>query len=396
VEVRPISFDEKVAASKIQSIAFASSSDFERMHEQKEKKDESYKTCRAVFDNEGKMCSCLELLPFETMFHGKALPMAGIGGVATLPEELGNRYAQQLLSYCLEEMYESGYVLSYLYPFSHSYYRKFGYEVNMKVNNYSIPVEAFRVFKKRKYSELHIQGEKTREIKEIYNKFIFDKNLAIVRNENRWDGFFDNDPYKDNVYIYIVHGSDDLPGGYIKYNVNKKAFDHKDLVINELVWLDFDALSGIFAFIAGLAPQYRNVKWRAPESLDLKLLFPEPYSIECNVSTHGMNRIVNVRKCLESLEAPERSGDITIEVVDDSFDANSGKYCVSWNNGSLDVTNSQKDADLTCDIRSLSQLVTGFTTPKQLLHLNKIEILGKLNVAEKLFPKKDLYINDGF
>ena len=396
MEIRPISANEEIIASKIQSIAFAFNSDFEAPQEPEKNKDESYKTCRALFDGSGKMCSCLELLPFEAMFNGKVVPLSGIGGVATLPEEIGKRYAQQLMVYCMDEMYEKGDIFSYLYPFSHVYYRKFGYEVNMKVNNYSIPIETFKIFKDRKNLKLYLPKEDTTDIKRIYNSFIRDKNLALVRNDNRWDRFFDKDPFKDNVYIYVLYNSENQPCGYIKYNVNKKTFDNKDMVINELIWLDFEALSGIFSFISGHAPQYRNVKWRAPEFIDLKLLFPEPYTIECQELTNGMNRIVNVKKCLELLEVPEQSGDIVIEVVDDFLSKNSGKYRVIWLNGSLEVTKSQKDADLICDIQSLSQLATGFSTPKRLYCLNKVKLSGDAIAVERLFTRKDLYINDGF
>lgn len=396
MKIRPILINEEITASKIQSIAFALSSDFESTQEQEKKGVESYKTCRALFDDNGKMCSCLELLPFEAMFNGKVVPMSGIGGVATLPEEIGKRYAQQLMAYCMEEMYEKGDVFSYLYPFSHVYYRKFGYELNMKANNYSIPVDSFKIFKERKSLKLYLPKEDPHDIKKIYNEFIYDKNLALVRNKDRWNRFFDKDPYKDNVYIYIMYHSDNQPAGYIKYNVNKKVFDNKEMVIDELIWLDFDALRGIFAFIAGHAPQFRYVKWRAPEFMDIGLLFPEPYHIECHVSTKGMNRIVNVQKCLELLEVPEQSGDVVIEVIDNFLSKNSGKYCVKWENGSLEVTKSQRDADIICDVQSLSQLATGFSTPKQLYRLNKVKLSGKALAAERLFTRKDLYINDGF
>lgn len=394
MQIRSISANEKLTAFKIQSIAFALNSDLQNTQEQN--RDESYKTSMAVFDDSGKMCSCLDLLPYEVMFNRKVVPMAGIGGVATLPEETGKKYAQKLMSYCLEKMYESGYVLSYLYPFSHSYYRKFGYELNMSVNDYSISVESFRVFTGSGNLIFYLPGEDTKDIKKVYNEFIFDKNLSVVRNDDDWSEFFEKDPYKDNVYIYVLYDSDARPSGYLKYSVNKKAIDNKEMVINELVWLDFEALSGIFTFIAGHSPQYRTIKWRAPEFLDLKLLFPEPYAIECHVSTHGMNRIVNVKKCLELLDVPERSGNVVIEVADELLSANSGKYCVSWSDGILEVTKSKREADLTCNIQSLSQLVTGFSTPKQLHRLNKVQLLGKSSETENLFTKKELFISDRF
>jgi len=394
--VRPITSEEKNHASKIQSIAFVFSSDFNAPASSDENEDDKYKTCRAAFDESGKMCSCLELLPFEVRFDGKTVPMSGIGGVATLPEELGKKYAQTLMKYCLDEMYERGDIFSYLYPFSHSYYRKFGYELNMRLNSYSIALDAFKQFKENGVLKLYMAGDATEVIKNVYYEFIADKNLAVVRNDNGWNRFFDKDPYKDNVYIYVAYDSHKQARGYIRYSVIKKQNEKCEMVVNELIWLDFKALSDIFAFISGHQPQYKSVKWRAPEFLDLSILFNEPYSVERDISTSGMNRIVNVKKCLELMKAPDVSGSIVIDVCDDTIERNRGKHNIAWENGVVKVTDTHKDADMACDIQSLSQMATGFATPTQLLSLGKIKQYGKHDIANDLFIKKDLYINDHF
>jgi len=394
--IRPILAEEEDIATKIQSIAFAMNHDFSKTDNDDDQDDDSFKTCRAVFDVSGKMCSCLEFLPYEIMFDQKKVKMAGIGAVATLPEELGKKYAQNLILKCLEEAYERDYLFSYLYPFSHDYYRKFGYELNMSLNSYNIPIDALKKYENYGSVKLFVSDKDEETVKQLYTEFVFQKNLAMIRNAKIWKRFFSKDPFKDLTYIYIYYNKENLPEGYVKFEVNKKSFDNKEIVVNELIWDNFQALSSIFSFLSGWSAQFRNLKWKAPSSLDLKLLFPEPYSIDCQILTHGMNRVINVKKCLEYIKVPSGEGSLTIEIFDKEIRDNSGRYFIEWKNGLLNVGTGKTNPDLICDIRSFTQLVTGFASPLKLKGLGKVSLQSKHSEAECLFSRKDLYINDSF
>ena len=142
MEIRPVKPEEKILTDKIESVAFLIKRDFSVDADAGIKTGEdadAYKTGRAAFDENGKMCSCLQLIPFDVSFDGGSVPMGGIGGVASLPEEREKSSIRSIFEYSIKEMYEKGYVFSYLYPFSPSFYRKFGYELNMNVIIYNIP-----------------------------------------------------------------------------------------------------------------------------------------------------------------------------------------------------------------------------------------------------------------
>ena len=73
-------------------------------------------------------CSCFDLIPHQVIFDG-----TGKMGGSECPASGRKRkkFIRNIFEYAMKEMYEDGYVFSYLYPFSHVYYRKFGYELNM-------------------------------------------------------------------------------------------------------------------------------------------------------------------------------------------------------------------------------------------------------------------------
>ena len=203
---------------------------------------------------------------------------------------------------------------------------------------------------------------------------------------------------KDNVYIYTWYDKEGSAKGYIKYGILSKdgnENDH-DIKVNEFIWLNTEAFTGILAFLKNSASHFGNIFWKSPSFVDFLSFFPEPYQIEQHIETSGMNRVVNAQKALELLQAPSGSGDITIEIQDEFFTRNSGKYRVMWGNSKLEVISSSDKSDIICNINNFSQLVTGFSSVSQLQTAKKIEVSGDIAVLNKLFPKKDLFLNDFF
>ena len=74
------------------------------------------------------MFSTFAVTDFTQFFDGNRVKMGGIGGVATLPSHRRKGGIRSIFQAALTDMYENGYEISYLYPFSTAYYRKFGYE----------------------------------------------------------------------------------------------------------------------------------------------------------------------------------------------------------------------------------------------------------------------------
>lgn len=409
MEVRPIRPEEKTTFDKIQTIAFMFRRDFSKEEKEggtpgaQQLVNDGYKTGRAAFDDNGKMCSCFDLIPYEVTFDGHTVQMGGIGGVASLPEEREKKYIRHIFEYAMNEMYENGYVFSYLYPFSHVYYRKFGYELNMTTKNYSIPTSSFRQFAQTGRMSMVTDDAERQTVKKMYEEFIKDKNLSVVRTDKLWQRRFDNDPYRDSVFLYIWYDSQNEARGYVQYHTEKSGGIKATIVIRELVWLDPEALRGIFAFMGKFGSQVEKMVWKAPSFVDLVPFFDEPYDIGQEIHMYGMNRIVNVQKALETIALPEGSGEVVIRVRDGFFPMNTGNYRISWNgrNRSVQKTDAgpvQTGAgpDLLCDVQALSQLVTGFLTPTDLEVVGKVRINAKRDVLSELFRPKRLFINDYF
>lgn len=388
--------DERIQFSKIQSISFLFPRDYSKYEDNPKELQDNYETVRAVFNDDGVMCSGLELHPYRVYFDGNFVKTGGIRGVATLPSERNKGYVRKLFEYIMEEMYEKGYVFSYLFPFSYSYYRKFGYELNMNIVQCILPFSSLNHFRQFGKMELFLPHMDSSHIKSIYNQYIQGKNLALDL-QSHWSMFHKEDPYASNIYLYTWYDKEGKAKGYLQYAIDRsdKSSSKPDMKLKEIIWLNGDAFRGMMAFLNSFASQFRNLIFMIPDHEDISLYFPEQKEIQQQIQAYGANRVVNVKKALKLMKTPAGSGKITIEIKDDFFPRNTGRYLIEWENGDKMVTSGRKEEPgLICGVHHLSQLITGYRTAAQLQMAGHIEVLDEIEVLNSLFPKKDLYILD--
>lgn len=396
MQVRHIQPEECILAKKIETIAFLGGADFSTASSEPEKFYNGYENKIAAFNDEGKMCSSLTLTPFEFMFNKHKAGTGGIGGVSSLPEERNHGYVRALLRKALEEMHEKSMLLSYLYPFSHPYYRKFGYELSYTRIENIIPFTVFKSLQNTGKVRFYMPEEDPSDIYNIYNAFIKDKNLAMIRTEGRWNGWLKKDPYKSNNYTFIWYDGLGTPRAYLMAYSEPKEYERADMKVRELVWLDSEALTGLLGFLPTFLPKYDRFYLQVPAYLDTWQLFPEPYEIKQTFQTSGMARIVDAEKIL-GLSLPQKdAGSLTLEIKDDFLEWNNGIFKIEWDQSGLGVSRKSGTPDLSCSIQVLTQLAIGFKDITDYAFRNDIQIHGNVDTIKSVFPKKPLFINDFF
>jgi predicted acetyltransferase len=84
--------------------------------------------CYAVFDGP-RPVAVAEFNDMLQWWHGRPVPMAGVGGVSVAPEERGRGVGRALMSELLRVIAGQGYPLSALYPATAPIYRSLGWEL---------------------------------------------------------------------------------------------------------------------------------------------------------------------------------------------------------------------------------------------------------------------------
>lgn len=117
-------------------IAFGDSDKFIRLYFDRVYRDEN----ALVIEEEGKILSSLQMIPYTMTFCGENINVAYISGACTLPSEQGKGLMRQLLQNALEEMQRRNIALTALIPaekWLFNYYRSQGYtevfEFSLKV-----------------------------------------------------------------------------------------------------------------------------------------------------------------------------------------------------------------------------------------------------------------------
>jgi predicted acetyltransferase len=349
-----------------------------------------------------KLLSCMIEIEFLMRFDNHSVPMSGIGGVGTLPEARKGGHIRSIFEKLLPEAYEKGVVFSNLCPFSHAFYRKFGYEVACARNKITIATSQFIDLKLRGDFTHHLPGDDTFVLNEIHSGYIANLNHAICRDHwpyNRaWNIFTKDDPYATGNYIYLWRDENGRPRGYIKYHDETNKDGDHIIVVRELAFLDREALYGVLSIVGVLSPQFEEFQWLMPVFIDPADFVESIWDIEQKIIPRDMTRVVNVKAALEKMRHPEGEGAYIVEVEDLMISANHGKYLVEYGPEGSRVSSTTKEPDIRCDIPALSQLVTGYRTLGNALLTKQsgLEACGNRETLDKVFTLRPQHLTEIF
>ncbi|WP_172254186.1 GNAT family N-acetyltransferase [Saccharibacillus deserti] len=270
-----------------------------------------------VFEDH-ELCAKLLLIPLEVYIHGRPVRMGGIAGVATWPEKRRRGMVSRLLRRALEEMRKDGQLVSYLHPFSISFYRKYGWELFTDNKNYTIPVDKLPACQ-------NVPGRVVREVRDldilqsVYDRAIRRYNGPLVRSRSWWEQRVMN----GIPYTAVYYNEAGEAEGYVLY-----AIEERKWITEEIFWLNETARQGLWDFIVNHDSKLKEVQVKLPVDDPLPLLLPDPM-IKQEIEPYFMGRIVDAAAFIEAYPfAPsaESEGDTRFALQIEDRDA-------PWNDG---------------------------------------------------------------
>jgi len=400
-EVRRLEQEDVIQLNRIWTIVYNQRRDYSKEENQKiDPLDNPANWACGVFEGKKLLAGMFEL-DYLMRFDGHSVKMTGISGVGTLPEARKGGHIRHIFEKLLPEAYEKGVVFSCLTPFSHDFYRKFGYEVACARNNISISTGDLSDIKpKGKYVHI-LPGDDTSLLAEVHSAYIKNINHGICRDywpENRaWKRFTKEDPCATGTFLYLWKDENGKARSYIKYQDIMEDGDHH-MNVTELAFIDKKGLYGALGITSGLSAQFENFKWIMPTFIDPYDFIGDAWSVESEFKPRDMTRVVNVKAALELMRRPCFEGKYVIEVEDKNIAANSGKYLVEFSPDEAKVSATTKNADIRCDILTLSQLVTGYRTLENVLYSRQegIEICGSEKTLNSVFTQRPQHVTEYF
>lgn len=389
MEVRLLKGEERFQARMIFTVAF-----HQRMEDPEKARQESEKETDqhwGAFHEDGTLMAHIINNQFQSRLDGTLVRNGGIGGVSTLPEYRREGAVKEIFKALLAYAYADGEVLSTLYPFSHAFYRKFGYETVCWKNVYEFSPAVLQKYVFSGEARLWKQGSPVSCWTELYNRFSSSYNLAIFRDDRRMEDHLKGEYYRDRKFCYMLY-EDGKPAAYLIFQDIRH--DPKAILdVQDLAWDGPRGLQAILGFLARFSADYGTIRLFLPRDIELLALIRSPLAYEISKTTEQsyMIRAVNAVRALEAMRKPAGTA-FVIRITDEMIPENNGVWKVTCEG----VFPTEEEPDLAVSEKALGQLVSGAVSLPEALYRSDTAVMKNREMLERVFIRKPILVEDHF
>ncbi len=357
------------------------------------------RTWGAFSEDEKVLYGSIDVSSYPVRFDGSQTRMGGIGGVETLPPYRRKGAIRACMQAAFESMYEEGYGFSFLYPFSHAYYRKFGYESAAREETWTIQLSALRAADVGGSVDILLPGDDFLELTDIYNQFYATYNLSVIRQE------FQRDLAQKNIleqkqYCYVWRDETGRARGFLLFKNREKVLDCTCSFAsgqNAFLFLDARALEGLLYFVkTAFAADYQAIRFSLPERFPIDMIIGEGNGAQMSSCYHGMARVIHAGKVLEMCRC-KGSGSLRIGLKDEQLPQNTGVWELVYEPGrpnqvqKLQVTGEEADVQLT--IQDFTTLICGIHSWEDIPYMPQVKALKEADFEAVFYRKKSHVLN---
>ena len=389
MEIRLLKENEKIRAAEIAVISF-----HQRVEDlEKAKNDWGAGVPRhwGAFDDDGTLMAHMLDNQYMSWLDGTPVRNGGIGAVSTLPEYRTEGAVREIFRKLLPAAYVDGEVISTLYPFSHAFYRKFGYETVCWKNVYTFSPAVLRGYtfggKVRQWKT----GDPAEDWTALYNAFASSFNLAVFRDDARMAEHLKGEYYKDRKFSYMLW-ENGRPAAFLIFQDIRH--DPKAILeVQNLAWNGPAGFRAILGFLSRFSADYGTIRLFLPRNIELLSLIRSPlaYDIEKTTDQAYMIRVINAAKALEVIRKPEGCS-FVIRISDEIIPENNG----TWKVTAGGVSPTEEEPDLCVSEKALGQLVCGAVSLAEAEYREDTAVRKNRETLERVFIRKPILVEDHF
>lgn len=323
---------------------------------------------------DGRMAASYSCLPMTMRANGKAVAMAGVSAVGTLPEYRRQGLLRAITTRSLADMRERGQAIAALWASQAAIYQRYGYALACMPLSYRIDTVDVG-FADRNGGAARMQRVDADSgfdvLKKLYVEFVKDRTGYLHRARALWlNNALSRSDATGPAHIAVAYDGSTATG-YVIYHVRDGKTGHptrnQELTVKDFVWLNPDAYRSLWSWLARHDLVGRILWTRAPIDDPAPELFVEPRLLNAQMSRDGTwLRVVDAPVALAQ-RGYQAADSITIEVTADALSPwNAGRYKLECSPEGANVTPTRAGADLTLSVKALASLYSGFRSPHQL------------------------------
>ena len=353
----------------------------------------------AAFDEKsGQMMSTLTVSDYEVRFDWGSARMGGIGGVATLPQYRRLGCIRGCFQEALKFMYDGGYELSYLFPFSNAFYRQFGYESCVRRLRTRVRLSLLKPDAVNGTLAL-ADAEALEDIRRIDRAWEARYNMSVLHTDEDHRWVSEAEPEVTTEYTWIYRDPQGVPQAYTTFRtVIRQGL--RCLSCSRFFFLNREGFQGLMGLLCSMAADFHDAEFYVPGDCDMEYLLPEwsMGALEQIRESYGMVRVINAEQVLKKCHCHGCTGRLTIRLHDPMIPRNDDTFTVDWKDGHVicvERTALEPDAEL--DIAAFSALICGACDLDQAeLWMKGLRVLKPEAYPSLMFYRKPMMITDFF
>jgi predicted acetyltransferase len=322
----------------------------------------------------GRLASTFGAWPFRVRLNGRAVPMAGITMVATLPEFRRRGLLRTVMTKALADQRDRGQAIAILWASLGAIYQRYGFGLASLDVTYEVHPRHVAFADGERASgtvRRHTRDEARPIFEALYQEYSGPRNLLIQRSKAMWDIRQHGDRQQFGVY-YDRNGE---PRGYVGFETgtDRALSPDQTIDVNDWAALDPEAYRGLWEFL-GAHDLVSRIRWlRAPEDDPAPFLFLDPRELHRRTADAIWMRITDVVAALPQRPYGEADA-LTLRVLDELCPWNDGTYVLETTGEESTVARAEgAEADVTVPAASLAILVAGSRSATQLARAGRLE-----------------------
>ncbi len=376
VTIRPILADELGTVARLRVSGFGGNE--ERVLAELKNNPRYNYSHIIVAEYNGEMIGTATEFPVQMWLSGVPVKVGAVAGVTVLPEFRRRGVAGKMMEFSIMRMFAEGRGFSALFPFSHKYYRKFGYGCIGDVHYYRINPNNLIVF---------VEGHKVRPfepddlpmIRAIYKGQLTWHNGWFTRSNAWWDKIIKRWP---NIMVFE---DDDIIEGYYAYEIKPSNRGERVMRIREFFASEDAAYRGLIGYLAA-QNEADVIEYLAPPDTPLRHALRQPQADDaqnrawifndlCHVTPGIMGRIINLPMALTArFYTRGMSGERTIKVSDPLIPTNEEPLIFRLVDGRAETRPANDGRiQIETDVATLSQILCGYMTMKDARRLGRLQ-----------------------
>ncbi|WNV87166.1 GNAT family N-acetyltransferase [Umezawaea sp. Da 62-37] len=330
---------------------------------------------------------------FELTLPGEVVvPVAGVSVVGVLPTHRRRGVLSAMMRHQLAELRARGEFLSVLLSSEAPIYGRFGYGLATYDSRLTVSRHqgVFALPRARATAddpaagqvELLRRSECGDLLEEVYDRYRRAQPGALSRPHRWWTAGAGQPPISPAPrYIAVHRDTDGVPDGYASYSV-----DARTLTVDETITTDDAVFTALARFVLGHDLVDKVVFKHVPPGHPLRWQFEDFRAGEVDDDTDWLwVRLLDVPRALTA-RGWSADGELVLD-VDDPALGEHGRHLLTVRDGKADCVPTDREPDLSLDIRDLGSVYLGGTAPSTLVRAGHIRAHhpGAAALADALF-----------